>query len=657
MEIKTETIDEILPAGCLTEEQLARVCSDHEPIISSAVIRDSRGATRTVSILSWNILSGYKNFQGFIWPDQFTDENNRGKRLALRIQAIAEQQNIDLICLQEAFMLPISDSDAPNITRILSILNMKEKAWDLLEADGNRAVLYKKTTFKKNEHQKKHPGTVPGADFNHSFDNRDFLGGQLSLSGFDTTLSVYSAHLPHEENPANLERAFVALGEEFYGDILLLGLDANRRVADTGAGLRDNANNLIPPPFRNAQTGSYDSTDFCVKIVNNRIEPLSRRTPHPENASRDISRFPKTHLTRAENPWRQVMHAEGHYLPVGKGMHAQVFVNTLFGNAKGKAQGEIELFVALRSNEKYLKIYALQPLPILEKMGLQRINDCYHLEFAYPGKIPSDKKAPDARDGNTTFFLRIDGKVKRCSLDGSHLLVKASRHEAKAWRKDVAISSSLIAAPIGICLLTGALLGNFVFPVLGALAGAALGAGMGLAGGIFLSGIVGLIRKRWLGALDEKETWLVGALSSAATAGLGALAGTILCPGIGTIVGAVIGFGMGVTLAVAAAWLSGSEKVTPNVKKPERSPLEEKTEDKAGNSAKFMGILQSLQTPHSTKSADSGMGVGDLGDTSDDLYPEGINFQTNKKTIEKRICPEIIVLSESESTSDFGNFP
>ena len=135
-------------------------------------------------------------------------------------------------------------------------------------------------------------------------------------------------------------------------------------------------------------------------------------------------------------------------------------------------------------------------------------------------------------------------------------------------KKQAAIfgGSTLVLAGIG------AAIGSVVFPGVGTLIGAAIGAGIG--GGVALIG-GGLYA--WITGL-KKNSALARGLGFTTTiissAGIGALVGTFIFPGLGTLVGAAIGAAAGVISdAIAAAVIINRTKQTDSIRRSTEPPI------------------------------------------------------------------------------------
>lgn len=645
-------IDEILPVDTLTQVQLDNLHSNHEPRVSSTFIAKSApDRIARINLLSYNILSACSNYPEFEYPDDFEDKNGRGNRVAQRIRAISDARDIHLICLQKASARKNfrAGTDNPNVEEILSVLNSGEEKWDVLAQNDKTelAVLYNTSVFTKAKDQKKNPESLHyPTRFGSDIHNKSFTGGQLIYIPFKKNVSVYSGHIAHGKSSAknasqNIDQAFAALAREFSGETLLLGLDANSPVADLHAGLVDNANNLVPKKFRkeHASAGAWNSTDLCLKIENGLVEQLAGSTPAPENASESVQRTPKTNLSRKKNPWFQVMNTKAHNLPVGAGMNTLTFVQALFkvsGTPIPREAIDIRLFTALRTNEKLLRIYSPKPLSLLEETGIERKFETgaefcfYDIEFAYPGKISRDKTSIFDADGDKTFFVRVNGEVKRCSLDGSHKI-------GKAMGIDIALNSGLILGSIAGSAGVGALLGSFIFPLFGTAAGAIFGTFFGLASAATTVGLFGVIRKRLLGGLDAKgEGMLAGLIASAGATALGALIGSFLLPGMGTVFGAFIGLGIGVTLSSVAAWMLWVDG--PRFEKleeplPNNIVIAEEPWSSFDKHQKVLTKLSDVKKGSAYQAAGAGIS---LSDTESDVTPS--NEETPSDAFEARGC-------------------
>lgn len=550
------TIEEILPGEALTTVQGMSLCSDHEPLVSQTTVTDAKGKHAAITVLTYNTLNNSRIFPGFKWPDGWdyhtVEDLIRLQNITNRIRTIAESRQCNLICLQET-------SEEFRI-KIVAALNKdaKDEVWGLLAGDGNRAVLYKKSAFELGSNQKKNPECLKT---NGNPSNGSFCGGQLTIKGLENkTLTVFSLHTSHDEDPTELQNAIKAVGQEFSNDTVLLGCDCNRRIAYLGSDLRDNANNLIPTYFRNSgNNGMYDSTDVCIKIEKGIVEQLSGTTPDPRHPEMDVLRDPILGLERKDNPYRYVMNAEMHHLPVGKkGMNTLEFAKELQNSADAEATPQCGLFVAPRTNEKYFRIFSNNRIPLLDEMGLNHntLSDSdmsyYDIEFAYPDKIQSDYTAQYDTDTDKTFFVRVNGEIKRCSLDGSHRIQKEKA-------KDIGIIAGSIAGATGIGSSVGAVLGTFVFPGLGTAAGAVIGGVFGVLTGMAVSGLQGIIRSRLFGGLDNAgESVAAGFLTILGTSGIGALIGTLLLPGIGTLIGVGVGLAVGALTAVLTGVISNN---------------------------------------------------------------------------------------------------
>ncbi|MBA2655762.1 MAG: hypothetical protein H0U70_02115 [Tatlockia sp.] len=544
---KASTIDEILPSGPLNKKLKTTLRSDHEPKIAHTFIKNNFGKEAKITLMSYNVHALRNNWSGFEgqedWEANDDDDKTRYQAIADYITAIVDARQADLICLQESNK-PLSELLSETLNKITY------NAWSFLPSDANQqtVVLYNNNVFTPCEKQISSPRIIPSYK-GDKIVPENFIGGQLWVNEISDRISVFSGHVTHDVNPNEFERVIAEMGEQFDTSTVFIGCDTNRHVANLSAVLEDNANN-VKPPIHRLNAGSHDSTDACFKVEKTVIEQLPTFTPDPKNPSKNIARPPRFDLARSENPYRRVLSSMYHTVPVGQQeMNALVFAKELTKKPwylflAAQAQVNIEVSVATRTNEKLLRIYTTQPIKDLEELGLSRQGQAvdehyYDLEFAYPGVIESDNFTKSVeQDTDKTFFIRVDGKVKCCSLDGSH------RFE-KLIINDIAIFVGSMAVPALIGAAIGGVIGGLAFPIIGIGPGAGFGLLCGEALGTALAGYQSFFRNRLIGReFTSKQRTAAGLMTAFGLTGLGAVAGSILFPGIGTLIGLSVGLAL-----------------------------------------------------------------------------------------------------------------
>ena len=148
------------------------------------------------------------------------------------------------------------------------------------------------------------------------------------------------------------------------------------------------------------------------------------------------------------------------------------------------------------------------------------------------------------------------------------LTARASDLMNKSKTKDAAIllATPLLAAGIGAGV--GALVGSFI-PIVGTIFGAIVGAALGGAFGVAIDGWQGFIRNRVFGGKHPTiERVSSGALSTIGLAGIGALLGTFVFPGFGTLLGGALGGSVGLLSSLmigATRWIQSRRhhKIAP----------------------------------------------------------------------------------------------
>jgi hypothetical protein len=96
---------------------------------------------------------------------------------------------------------------------------------------------------------------------------------------------------------------------------------------------------------------------------------------------------------------------------------------------------------------------------------------------------------------------------------------------------------------VGILAFGGACVGVLIgLMVTGGLAAIGIGAAFGIVIGLGIIGIMGLENNRLISSESNRNETIISAfLTMIAMVGLGALIGTLICPGIGTLIGSAIG--------------------------------------------------------------------------------------------------------------------
>lgn len=541
-----KSIDELLPEGPINAKKARTLHSDHEPRVSQTTVTDSQGGSKEVTLLTYNTLSVFgAGGPGFEFPQQPEDwDPQRQVNIVNRIANIATKRSCNLICLQE--------TSNEFRDKVLLQLNgaVQPPEWACLASEGdndpirgNRVVFYKTSDFTPHPDIKK---SLEGVFESKSkgIKSFHFCGGQLTVKGLtDKTIHVFSGHIPHSENVEELEEVLTQISKQ--DETVLLGCDTNRRVANLGWELHDNANNIIPPVFRGKDDAgcTYDSTDVCFHIEKDTVRQLPGVTPSVEDAAQDLLRKPRLDLSLDDNPFKTVPGPNRHQVPVGpNGMNSQQFAQRLLVTQDAV---KTQLDVRLRTNQKALTVFSNSRIAALDDLGLawegEEGKDRYYtLYFNY------DKKP----ENENIFFVNvggITGVTKRCSLDGSH----KAFDRAEAIKKDLGIFMGVEFGATGLGAGIGAVLGTFAFPLVGTAAGAAIGAAIGAAAGCIIEGWQGLIRSSMLGGQNPmRERIGAGILSTLSSVGTGALLGTFVFPGIGTLIGGAIGAGFGVLSSV-----------------------------------------------------------------------------------------------------------
>ena len=143
--------------------------------------------------------------------------------------------------------------------------------------------------------------------------------------------------------------------------------------------------------------------------------------------------------------------------------------------------------------------------------------------------------------------------------------------------------STLVSAGTGAGI--GALIGTFVFPGVGTAIGAAIGAGIGAGLGFMGNGLYG-----WITGIKNKTLAKITSASGviAGSGGIGALIGTFIFPGLGTLLGAGIGSAIGVLSLMISS-------VINRVRKPEQTMTSQETAPLLSTSASMQKISDRLQ--------------------------------------------------------------
>jgi hypothetical protein len=147
--------------------------------------------------------------------------------------------------------------------------------------------------------------------------------------------------------------------------------------------------------------------------------------------------------------------------------------------------------------------------------------------------------------------------------------------------------STLVSAGTGAGI--GALIGTFVFPGVGSAIGAAIGAGIGAGLGFMGNGLYG-----WITGIKNKTLAKITSASGviAGSGGIGALIGTFIFPGLGTLLGAGIGSAIGgLSLMISSVITS----VINRVRKPEQTMTSQETASLLPISASMQKIDVRLQ--------------------------------------------------------------
>ncbi|MBA2657212.1 MAG: hypothetical protein H0U70_09585 [Tatlockia sp.] len=147
----------------------------------------------------------------------------------------------------------------------------------------------------------------------------------------------------------------------------------------------------------------------------------------------------------------------------------------------------------------------------------------------------------------------------------------------------------------GICTILGAILGTFVFPGLGTLAGASIGGCFGAGSGLFIVGLnLSVNSKIVKGALSS----VIGAMIAGAAAG--ALVGTVV-PGlgniIGTLIGATLGFAVGIFSSLVIISTSKTEFSAEDIDETEPVVIENYDDESIkGSSAQLAALGGSYES-------------------------------------------------------------
>jgi hypothetical protein len=172
---------------------------------------------------------------------------------------------------------------------------------------------------------------------------------------------------------------------------------------------------------------------------------------------------------------------------------------------------------------------------------LTKERDSDRIENVYKKTLP---------DRNQTLLEKAHGNIIAESLEdldkspAQNLDEEKSSESVKtpSTRKVLGIFgvSTLVSAGTGAGI--GALIGTFVFPGVGTAIGAAIGAGIGAGLGFMGNGLYG-----WITGIKNKTLAKITSASGviAGAGGIGALIGTFIFPGLGTLLGAGIGSAIG----------------------------------------------------------------------------------------------------------------
>ncbi|VEG89949.1 hypothetical protein [Legionella spiritensis] len=407
------------------------IYSDHLPKLYDIPLDKDNSLT----VLSYNTLSEWF-FPGFETkekePESEEQRKQRHDRISQSIAETIEFYSIDIISLQET-----SEDLLNEISKKLG------PDWKITFSDGNRALLYKDSEYEDIEEYERcvTPTSIASGGL---LRNEDFPGISLRHKASGKTIALFPIHIPHHDEPADAEQALQAISREFGDnhDFVIFTGDFNRRIAHTGKQTIDNANNIVPPLFRNEHK-FYDFTDGCFVCHDGQINQLdgiticpptpafemARRTTFNEPPDFLIEEFDEedegtSSITEPvypeDNTWYPVMFGQQHQLPV-VGLKAGITVETLVTGMREKT-GDKDLTISIgvsRFNQKMICIFSVDIIPELEAAGLTK-NDhgAYELQFDYSPVTDEKIVNPGfrVRNGESSVTIPVLSLVSLSSL-------------------------------------------------------------------------------------------------------------------------------------------------------------------------------------------------------------------------------------------------
>ena len=367
------TVENQLPSGEISDDDLLELYSDHLPILNTIPL----GNHQNLRILNYNTLSTW-SLAGFNREESVEMREVRHARLVQFFKKADDGHNLDLIALQETTL---------DLTQQIAMKLGED--WLVLSQDGNRSLLVKKSKFDEIAHpQLKSPITARSSPCV----NTDFLGGQLTHHQSRKKMAVFTVHTPYERDPSTAEGAVRKIRDEFNQyDLVIVAGDFNRRIAHIGSEQIDNANSLIPMVYRKNALGSkktYDFTDGCFVIEHGRIVQNEGESLLPSAPTVKIERKITSQTDAASTEDMQyfpVMFSKNHVLPLSGKMnkHDQsVSMNVRQLQEEMRInfdddELQIDVYVT-RFNQKALLIHTPRKIPALETLGLRKINEEYY---------------------------------------------------------------------------------------------------------------------------------------------------------------------------------------------------------------------------------------------------------------------------------------
>lgn len=523
------------------------------------------------------------------------------------------KQNLSLFSLQES-VDSLQDITLQKLNK--DIINSEVNGWALVRGRSDKAlsnrnaILYNQAIFELIE------VIDPIQDLSV---NEPLVGVKLRHKTSKEEIVVFSGYGEHNEDPEPLRFFMLNTASAYPNTTVAFIGDWNNRFANTSIQLMDNGNNLIPPAFRDTSTcGIYDSTDAMIVVKNGLLTQMPSTTVNQTDPSQMISQAPNFSVSRNDNPYRRVFTPENHAVPVGNGMNALAFAKGLLEISPYRDSPPIlqfEIHVALRTNEKKMILYSSQPISTLENIGLKQENGRYQIEFAYPNQIQNDWIEDTNATNQHTFYVRTENGIRSCVLFSYKEIIK-----------DIGVLGNLIGVSTGSGAALGALLGTFAFPGIGTALGAGVGAAFGAAIGITATGFQSLIRNRLVGGLNPKEERIAaGFLTSLGILGLGAVIGTFILPGIGTLIGCAPGLGIGVLASICTAKLrdvfhSSSKRVAPDLETGDTNQIESEERGLQENNPYYFQDLRKTETQQDIdeESSEPALGAPSLNKKDDD---------------------------------------